>query len=143
MSIRVSQIVWDHAPYDAGSLLVLLALAEWADDSGLCWPHVESIARRARLGVRQTHNVLRQLKRDGVLLTERGGRPRHSLSISHLRRNPEVHFSESRFSEIGFSEICDRNPAVHFQKQCNSRHRNKEEPPGTVNRTVRRKERNL
>jgi len=34
MSIRVMTAVWDHSPYESGELLVLLALADWADEPG-------------------------------------------------------------------------------------------------------------
>jgi hypothetical protein len=73
VSIRLLSVVWEHAPYEAGSLLVLLAMADYCNDDCQCWPRVESIAKKARLGVRQTHNVLRQLRKDGVLSVEQGG----------------------------------------------------------------------
>lgn len=90
MSIDVSKVVWDDAPfYDGGTLIVLLALAEYADDKGVCWPHIDTIARRARLGLRQTRNILRQLKGDGVLLVERGGgrgiHSRYRLCVETLK----------------------------------------------------------
>jgi hypothetical protein len=65
--------VWEHAPYDAGALLVLLALSDYANDEGQCWPNVSSIAGKTRLGVRQVHNILRQLKSDGAISIKPGG----------------------------------------------------------------------
>lgn len=34
MSIKVMTLVWECAPYGEATLLALLALADWADDSG-------------------------------------------------------------------------------------------------------------
>ena len=73
MSIRIMSAIWEHAPYDGGTLITLLALGDYANDEGECWPNVRSIARKARLGERQTHNILRDLKNDGVISLQKGG----------------------------------------------------------------------
>lgn len=65
--------VWEDAPYSEGSLLVLLALADWANDDGLCWPSISRLAKKARLEDRQTQAILRRLEADGVVEVERGG----------------------------------------------------------------------
>jgi len=76
MSIPFSSAVWSDAPYKGGTLLVLLALADYADSNGLCWPSVRAIAQKARLGARQVYNVLHRLRRDGIVSVEvpSGGR---------------------------------------------------------------------
>jgi hypothetical protein len=79
--------VWSDAPYEGGILLVLLALADYANDEGECWPRVDSIAAKARLTQRQTHNILRQLKADGVLTVHSGGGRGRS---SHYKLNTET-----------------------------------------------------
>lgn len=73
MSIRLLSAVWDSGRYEGGILLVLLALADYSNDQGECWPHVDSIAAKARLTQRQTHNILRQLEADRVLTIQSGG----------------------------------------------------------------------
>lgn len=66
--------VWEYAPYEGGTLLVLLALADYCnDEGGECWPNVASIAVKARLGVRQVNNILAQLKQEAVIISRRGG----------------------------------------------------------------------
>ncbi|MFZ0662146.1 MAG: helix-turn-helix domain-containing protein, partial [Acidobacteriaceae bacterium] len=68
MSIRVMTAVWDRGKrYEGGSLLVLLALADWADDGGRCYPSVTQLAEKSRLTERQVYSVLRDLKGDRVL----------------------------------------------------------------------------
>jgi hypothetical protein len=65
--------VWDSTPYEGGELLVLLALADWADDQGRCWPSVPSIAQKARMKERQVYNILRKLRADEIIHCEPGG----------------------------------------------------------------------
>lgn len=54
--------------YEAGTLLVLLAMADWAnDDGGHIFPRIETLAKKARLSERGTQYALARLKRDGTL----------------------------------------------------------------------------
>lgn len=62
--------VWDHGPDDQGELLVLLALADHADDAGLCWPSMASIASKARMSERNARRVVRKLQDAGILTVE-------------------------------------------------------------------------
>src|SRR2546428_13729510 len=73
MSIRVMSVIWERAPYDGGTLIVLLALGDYCNDEGECFPNVCSIARKARLGERQVPNILRDLKNDGGISIQKGG----------------------------------------------------------------------
>jgi hypothetical protein len=67
--------VWDKAPYKQSDLLVLLALADSANDEGVCWPSVPTLARRGRVKDRQVQKVLVRLEADGWLTRrERAGR---------------------------------------------------------------------
>jgi len=70
MSVYVMSRVWKHGPKDQGALLVLLALADFADDDGHCWPAVSSVAQKARMSERNARRVLRKLETDGYLVTE-------------------------------------------------------------------------
>lgn len=101
-------VVWQDAKeYKEGPLLVLLALADWANDEGWCWPSVPAIASKARLTERQVYNVLRDLQRDGVIVRKGGGgrgkATRYQVIVSALGRpkNPET--------ISGFTE--EENPA--------------------------------
>lgn len=72
MSIEVMTRIWKVAPYGGGTLLVLLALADYADDYGICWPAQPDVAAKARLTDRQLRSVLRQLETAGDLLVHAG-----------------------------------------------------------------------
>lgn len=67
MSIRVMSQVWEHSLAEGGELLVLLALADFADDDGYCWPSIARLAGKSRLSERQVKRVLRTLaERDEI-----------------------------------------------------------------------------
>lgn len=76
LSIRKMSEVWESGRQDGGSLLVLLALADFADDDGYCWPAVGTIAEKSRLSERHTRKILRQLEQEHEIESEqgRGGR---------------------------------------------------------------------
>lgn len=69
--------VWEDGPQKQGPLLVLLALSDYANDTGKCWPSIRSIAAKARMTERGTQKVLRSLESDGwidiMTGTGRGG----------------------------------------------------------------------
>lgn len=67
MSIRIMSHVWENGPDDRGELLVLLALADFADDKGRCWPSVTTLAKRARMTTRSVQRIIRKMQGDGKL----------------------------------------------------------------------------
>lgn len=80
MSIRIMTRVWDEATLSGGALLVLLALADIANDDGVCWPSRAVLARRARLTERQVSTVLTKLATGGHIATLTGrGRGQHTV----------------------------------------------------------------
>jgi len=87
MSIKIMSEVWDHATVSQGTLLVLLALADSADErSRECWPAISSIAAKARLSDRQAQRCITELQEAGIVaVTPNAGR-----SGSNLYRVQEV-----------------------------------------------------
>jgi len=61
MAVRVIARVWDGFPGGGSELLALLALADWSDDDGRCWPSMASIARKIRLSPDQARRVVHKL----------------------------------------------------------------------------------
>jgi len=61
-------LVWDSGAYEGGTLLVLLALADWAQDDGCkVFPKMETLAQKARLSVRGAQMCVATLRQDGVI----------------------------------------------------------------------------
>lgn len=67
MSIKVMSRVWDHSEQEGGDLLLLLALADWADDDGYCWPKQAQLAAKARCSVRAVRDQLVRLTDAGEI----------------------------------------------------------------------------
>ena len=60
--------VWDAQRYEAGTLLVLLAMADYANDEDhTCHPSIGRLAQKSRLSERQVSRILVRLKDDGVI----------------------------------------------------------------------------
>lgn len=74
MSVRWTALIWDEAKDLEGSkLLLLLAIADHANDDGVCYPKVETLAKKARLSVRQTQRLLAQLEQAGYMIRDNAG----------------------------------------------------------------------
>ena len=67
MSIKVMNLVWQRAPVQSGELLMLLVLADNADDKGTCYPGVPYLARKARMSERNVQLCLRKLADAGYV----------------------------------------------------------------------------
>ena len=66
--------VWDDLRTQAHSeLLVLLALADWANDDGYCWPTISALATKARLSERAVQQILGRLTTTGRIRRIQGG----------------------------------------------------------------------
>lgn len=78
MSIKTMAAVWERFPGGGSELLALLALADWSDDDGRCYPSVAAIAKKTRLSKSQAQRVVHGLIDSGVVLVEgneAGGAP--------------------------------------------------------------------
>lgn len=74
MAIRLMSQVWDLRLPDSEKL-VLLALADAANDEGVCWPSIATIARKCTRSERTIQSVIKKLVEDGHLSRdERPGR---------------------------------------------------------------------
>lgn len=127
MSIHVMSSVWRDAQCDGGTLLVLLAMADFCDDGGTCYPAVGTLAKKARLSERQARYILRDLESADILATEIGTGPkgtnRYQLSIPNLS-NP----IQSRAFELKRSEAVPGEAARSENENAN-RHSTVSKPP--------------
>jgi len=62
MSIKIMTAVWDREDLSSTQKLVLLALADWANDEGLCWPSIERVAKKSSLKKRAVQLAIRSLE---------------------------------------------------------------------------------
>ena len=119
MSIRVMTRVWEHAIYKEGALLTLLALADYADNNGVCWPGQLELAHKARLGERQLRNVLHMLEGKGEIVSV-PGRGRGNVTVYCVLSGLDGETREARcdwfLSHYGKAAIDDTKPAKKAAK---------------------------
>lgn len=113
MSIKLMTRIWDEAPYSQTTLLVLLCLADMANDDGVCWPSVETIARRSRVSPRWVRDVLVELETAGWVGKEprAGQTTRYHLHCPPLGAStPEPQFSPEETSPLNPSSAHPGTP---------------------------------
>lgn len=84
-------VVWEHYPAGGSELLALLALADWSDDIGVCFPSMAAISAKTRLSRSQAQRVVHGLIDEGyvsVLENSMGGAPgmtrRYRINLEKL-----------------------------------------------------------
>lgn len=68
MSIKAMTYVWEHSAQRGSALLMMLAIADMANDDGDCWPGVSRLATKTRMSERNAQKTIRKLQDDGELL---------------------------------------------------------------------------
>ena len=84
--------------------LVLLALADQANDEGLCWPAQEKLAPKARQSVSTLRRSLRSLEKMGLLttITRSSTRGRRSnLYLLHIGAKPDLSMRSAKAVNLG------------------------------------------
>lgn len=87
MSIKVMSALWDSGPQDKTALLVLLALADFCDDDGVCFPSIRRIAEKCRMTERGAQKAIRKMESDGWL-TIKTGNGRHGTNVYKIHTTP-------------------------------------------------------
>lgn len=67
MSIRTMAKVWEHSKHAGTELLMLLAIADFADDDGRAYPSVAGLAAKCRMKPRNANYILASLRASGEL----------------------------------------------------------------------------
>jgi len=81
--------VWEHSQAAGSQLLVLLAIADFADDLGKAWPSVPTLAKKARITKRHAQKVIRQLKDMGELAIDQKTSGHWGTNHYHITLKPE------------------------------------------------------
>jgi helix-turn-helix protein len=79
--------VWRDSQHKGGTLLVLLAIADYAEDNGVAFPSVATLAKKARMTPRNVQYALRALERSGELQVgpPESGRKSNTFRVQTLR----------------------------------------------------------
>jgi len=76
MSVRTMARVWDHSTHAGTELLMLLAIADFADDEGNAYPAVPTLAAKCRMSPRNANFILSALRESGELEVRANEGPR-------------------------------------------------------------------
>ena len=99
MSVRVLTWAWSLEEVMGSEALALLALADQANDEGLCWPAQEKLAPKARQSVSTLRRSLRSLEKMGLLttITRSSTRGRRSnLYLLHIGAKPDLSMKSAK-----------------------------------------------
>lgn len=90
MSVRAQNWVWEHSPAAGTELLMLLALADAADDYGRnAFPSVATLARKTRMTRRSVQRLLARLVEAGHIEVRKAGGRRSNTYTLVLDPPPE------------------------------------------------------
>jgi hypothetical protein len=107
MSIKWINYVWEESPYEGKKLLLHLALADFANDEGTCFPSQKTLAHKARVSRVWVQETIKQMINDGLLCVEQTSNGRGNRAVYRLHKNKRQ--SELTLSDDkGQSELTKR-----------------------------------
>lgn len=104
MSVHYSNLVWKHSTQKGGRKLLLLAIANYADDAGYCWPSQETLAEDSTMSRRHVIRMIEAIEQDGELLVVRRKRG-NRYAVNVWAPSPEYLEGQGSF--------CDRCNQPH------------------------------
>lgn len=117
MSVRAMSWVWQQ-PIKGTAKLVLLALADCANDDGKCWPGIETVAAKCGVSRNTAIRNIQDLKKKGLIISERryteSGRRTSNLYTLSLSPNM-VRTKCLRTKKTGLSPKYAPEPLVNHQ----------------------------
>ena len=137
MSILAMTWAWGLMELDQSQTLVLLALADAANDEGVCWPSQAEIGRKARLKDRAVRNQIRSLEAAGLLSVSRRATPQ-GRKTNVYRLNIGCDFSlqsKQPARNAGWVEGSESEPVDNPTFRCNQSNRHEMpvgDPTGTL-----------
>lgn len=93
MSISRMTAVWSQSTHTGGDLLLLLALADAANDDGHCWPGIDELKKKTRQSEATVIRDTRRLEASGELLVDHNRRRGNSYLVV-------VGFDEDRIAQL-------------------------------------------
>ena len=86
MSVYVTSWVWRHSAATGSSRLVLLAIADIADDEGFAFPGINHLAGKSKLSPKTTRRQIVELEKLGELTVERRAGHGNRYVVTMLNR---------------------------------------------------------
>lgn len=126
MSIRLMTWVWAQSPYSGQRLLLHLALADFANDDGVCFPSHGTLAKKARCSQGWVAQTIALMQRDGLIeVIEKAGNGRGKVGRYRLLKgHTESDYSQSlphtlttdrSHSDASHSSLLNRQESSHSE----------------------------
>ena len=137
MSILAMTWAWGLMDLDQSQTLVLLALADAANDDGVCWPSQAEIGRKARLKDRAVRNQIRSLEAMGLVsVSSRSTSQGRKTNVYRLNVGCDFSLqSKQPARNAGWVKGSDSQPVDNPTFRCNQSNRHEMpvgDPTGTV-----------
>lgn len=102
--------VWDNSPHSGSLLLLHLALADHANDDGICWPSIPRLAKRIRASERQTMRLIAQLSERGDIEIMEQGKGRGNSHVYRVKHDAGVTDSTAKHdADVTFLKNAKRD----------------------------------
>lgn len=143
--------VWDETRFKSNELLVMLCLADHANDEGVCWPSYERIAGRARCSRRTAIRIVLALSNEGwIEIKRRRTGPKENCS-NVFRLNLENTGDKLAPVETPFDDeippmgdksemMGDKTPQGQVTQLCHPNHKEPSIEPSSVRSSTRTKD---
>lgn len=122
MSIKIMSWVWDNSPYEGSALLLHLALADYANDSGECWPSQTTLAAKARCSTRYVRTITQRMLDEEyleIVSASNGVKPNHYRLIA--RNSVPPRNSETPRAELDDTFTGTLSPKNHQEPSITSK----------------------
>ena len=97
MSVKRMSTVWEHSQHKGSDLLLLLAIADNADDSGYCWPGIEHLAQKIRMTPQSVINITARLEESGELYVKHNRRHGNKYLVTTAMTEEQVRRGLAKF----------------------------------------------
>jgi hypothetical protein len=134
MSIKLMDKVWRSHISDARLKLLVLAIADAANDDGECWPKIDTLAEKIDRKTRQTQRLMRQLETNGWLSREvrsrKDGLQTSNMYVLHANKLPSAalsHVDTPTLSHVDtptLSHVDTPSMNLHIEPSCEPSDRN-------------------
>ncbi len=131
----MTQVWSDDSIESKSDLLVLLALADWANDEGRCWPAIERLAKKSRCSLRSAQDTIRGLVESGKLEVDYQAGPKgvNIYIVYPSEQNKAQIGGGAEFAggvQLAAEKVYEKPYKIPAQI-CTQTIMNRQEPPGT------------
>lgn len=106
--------VWAYSRQRKSALLLMLALADFANDEGMAWPSIDSLAAKARCSRRSVIDLLQHCGAEGEIEVQEGA-SRYATNVYRLCRHDEARGAISAPLSAPVAEGAEAPPDVGVQ----------------------------